>query len=75
MTTYSPNAVALDGIGKPTRLFTYMPCHTKEQCHSAFKVWSEQHGYKLLCSWIEVTHESGAKRIIAMKTYRENFFG
>ena len=73
MTHYSPNAVALDGIGNPTRLFTYMPCHTKKQCHATIRCWAEQYDYKLLCSWVEVEHESGAKRIISLKTYRENF--
>ena len=75
MTHYSPNAIALNEIGRPERLFTYYPCHTKEQCHATFKCWSEKYGYKLLSTWIEVKHECGAKRIIAMKTYRENFFG
>ena len=75
MTRYSPNAIALNEIGKPERLFTYYPCHTKVQCSAVIRRWAEIHGYKLLCSWIEVEHESRAKRIISMKTYRENFFG
>lgn len=75
MTQYEPNAVALDSMGHPARLFTYSPCFTKEQCYKVIQNWSDGHGYKLLCSWIEVSHDSGAKRIIAHKTYRENFFG
>jgi hypothetical protein len=75
MTTYAPNAIAIDHWGRPVKLFTCYPYFSKTECHRQVALWGDKrvYAYRLLCSWVEVTHDSGAKRIIAMHTYRENF--
>ena len=73
MIFYSPNAIALDTMdGKPTRLFTYGNCHSKEECEVTFKNW-EEYGYRFLCTWIDVRNaDTGRKWKISFKTYRKN---
>lgn len=73
MTYYWANAIAVDSLGKPTRLFTYTACTSIEHCDRAFTNWERNHGYKLLISWVTAVYKDKSKKIIHKKEYPENF--
>ena len=73
MIKYWANAVALNEIGKPDRLFTYGSVGSVNECEAIFRGWENGHGYKLLVSWIQAEDEDGRTNIIHLTEYRKNF--
>ena len=70
---YWANAVALNEIGKPERLFTYSSVTTLADCDKIFESWANVHGYKLLISWVDKEDSDGTMTLMHKTEYRQNF--
>ena len=70
MTKYWANAIAINQIGKPTRLFTYNALTSIEECDKEFISWGGKHyGYTLLITWIDAIYDCGSRKMIHKKEY------
>ena len=74
MTQYWPNAIVVNQIGKPERLFTYSACNSIEQCDKVFDGWKNHYEYKPLMTWIDARYDCGSKKVIHKTEYRQNFY-
>ena len=71
MKVYEPNAVALDGNGKPTRLFTQNGCVKLSDCTKVIDSWYDN--WTLHTSWVVKRTDDGRTETLHLRTYRENF--
>ena len=69
---YWANAIALNDIGKPTRLFTSCSVDNPNKCEETFANWEKNYGYKFLISWIDKEDDDGNITIISKTEYSQN---
>lgn len=69
MTKYWANAIALNALDKPTRLFTYNAVNSIAECDEIFMKWATKYPYKLLITWVDAVYDCGSKKMIHKKEY------
>lgn len=66
-TTYEVNAIVINPMGKPDRLFTQTPQLTLKECDQVVESWKRY--YKLLISWVVARYANGSTRVVHLTEY------